>query len=221
LSDNSSQQGADTIATDDVGGVKYQRVKVTYGADGFATDVSSSNPLPVDSELTTADLDTGAGTDTRAVVGLARAESGGAVLVGSGNPLPVTVSTAPVRARTTDSIASAVQTDAVMNGLTALTPKFAKIAASSSGATTVVSAVTSKKLRILGFVFVADGAVDVNFRSHTTTATATGVFYTAANGGASVPFSPVGWFETASGEALDINLGGAVAVGGQLVYVEV
>lgn len=44
----------------------------------------------VDTELTTADLDTGAGTDTRAVVGLARAESGGGVLVGSANPLPVT-----------------------------------------------------------------------------------------------------------------------------------
>jgi len=42
----------------------------------------------VDTELTTADLDTGAGTDTRAVVGLALAESGGAALVGSANPLP-------------------------------------------------------------------------------------------------------------------------------------
>lgn len=36
--------------------------------------------VTVDSELTTADLDTGAGTDTRAVVGLALAASGGAVL---------------------------------------------------------------------------------------------------------------------------------------------
>lgn len=31
--------GGDTIATDDIGGVKYQRVKVTAGADGTATDV--------------------------------------------------------------------------------------------------------------------------------------------------------------------------------------
>ena len=42
----------------------------------------------VDTELTTADLDTGGGTDTRAVVGLVLAESGGGVLVGSANPLP-------------------------------------------------------------------------------------------------------------------------------------
>lgn len=45
----------------------------------------------VDTELTTADLDTGAGTDTRAVVGLALAESGGALLVGSAHPLPVSI----------------------------------------------------------------------------------------------------------------------------------
>jgi len=36
-----------TVATDDVAGVQYQRVKVTFGTDGSATDASSSNPLPV------------------------------------------------------------------------------------------------------------------------------------------------------------------------------
>lgn len=51
--------------------------------------VSISGTPVVDTELTTADLDSGAGTDTRAVVGLVRAESGGGVLVGSANPLPV------------------------------------------------------------------------------------------------------------------------------------
>jgi hypothetical protein len=40
--------GGDTIATDDIGGVKHQRVKVEFGVDGAATDVSLSNPLPVD-----------------------------------------------------------------------------------------------------------------------------------------------------------------------------
>lgn len=36
-----------TVATDEVGGVHYQRVKVAHGADGAATDVSTSSPLPV------------------------------------------------------------------------------------------------------------------------------------------------------------------------------
>lgn len=35
-----------TIATDDVGGAHYQYVKPAFGADGTATIVSSSNPLP-------------------------------------------------------------------------------------------------------------------------------------------------------------------------------
>lgn len=47
MADNTLQTGTDTIATDDIGGVKHQRVKVEYGADGSATDVSSTNPLPV------------------------------------------------------------------------------------------------------------------------------------------------------------------------------
>ncbi len=36
-----------TIATDDVGGVQYQRVKVTWGADGTANDANATTPLPV------------------------------------------------------------------------------------------------------------------------------------------------------------------------------
>jgi hypothetical protein len=35
-----------TVAADDVGGVLFQRVKVTHGADGSATDVSPASPLP-------------------------------------------------------------------------------------------------------------------------------------------------------------------------------
>jgi len=48
MADNTVQGGSDTLATDDISGVKYQRVKVTFGADGSSTDVSSVAPLPVD-----------------------------------------------------------------------------------------------------------------------------------------------------------------------------
>lgn len=37
----------DVLAADDVGGIKFQRVKVVHGADGSALDCSSANPLPV------------------------------------------------------------------------------------------------------------------------------------------------------------------------------
>jgi len=38
----------ETIAADDIGGVLYQRVKLTHGADGVAHETSNNNPLPVD-----------------------------------------------------------------------------------------------------------------------------------------------------------------------------
>jgi hypothetical protein len=37
----------DTMATDQIGGVHHQRVKIQHGVDGSATDVSSVSPLPV------------------------------------------------------------------------------------------------------------------------------------------------------------------------------
>lgn len=43
-----SGTGGDTIATDEIAGIKHQRVKVQYGDDGSATDVSDTNPLPID-----------------------------------------------------------------------------------------------------------------------------------------------------------------------------
>lgn len=40
-----------TIASDDIGGVHHQRVKISQGADGSATDVSSAAPLSVKQPL--------------------------------------------------------------------------------------------------------------------------------------------------------------------------
>jgi hypothetical protein len=42
----------ESVAADDIGGVKHQRVKIQTGADGSATDVSDANPLPVTSSST-------------------------------------------------------------------------------------------------------------------------------------------------------------------------
>lgn len=44
--------GGDVIASDDISGVKHQRIKIEYGEDGSATDVSTVNPLPVSASLT-------------------------------------------------------------------------------------------------------------------------------------------------------------------------
>lgn len=66
MADNSQPGGVgDIYATDDIGGVKHQRVKVEFGADGSATDVSPAAPLPVTMPDITA---TGTITATDAVV---------------------------------------------------------------------------------------------------------------------------------------------------------
>ena len=49
---NSGSGGA-TCASDDIGGVQHQRVKVQYGEDGSATDVSDTNPAPTKLTATT------------------------------------------------------------------------------------------------------------------------------------------------------------------------
>lgn len=51
MADNTTIKDATTttvnVASDDIGGVQYQRVKVTHGADGTASDASAATPLPV------------------------------------------------------------------------------------------------------------------------------------------------------------------------------
>lgn len=79
--------GGSSISVDDNGST----ISIDDGAGSITVDgtVGVSGTVTVDSELTTADLDTGAGTDTRAVVGLVIAKSGGAANISNTDPLPI------------------------------------------------------------------------------------------------------------------------------------
>ena len=133
----------------------------------------------------------------------------------------VDVLSAPARAATTDTITAKLATDAIQNGTTALTPKFAIIDAASSGDNTLVAAVSSKKIRVLSLFLVASAAVTVRVESGAGGTALTGQMQLAANGGFVLPFNPVGWFETAATTLLNLELSGAISVDGSLVYVEV
>lgn len=128
-------------------------------------------------------------------------------------------------AATTDSVTAELATDKIMNGLTALTPKFAfaNVAASQTDSN-IVTAVTSKKIRVLAAYFVA-GATATNVTFNTKPAGAgsaiSALFADSANGGAILPFCPVGWFETASGQGLTVTTGAGSTTGIGVVYVEV
>jgi hypothetical protein len=114
----------------------------------------------------------------------------------------------------------AQDTSTLYAGTTALTPKFAVISESSSGNNEVVAAVVGKKIRVLQWI--VSGSAAVNFKWRTASTDISGLFYIAsAGGGAAGSYNPVGHFETVANEALNLNLSGAVAVGGSVVYVEV
>jgi hypothetical protein len=107
-------------------------------------------------------------------------------------------------------------------GTTEATVKYAAIAASSSGNNTIVAAVASKKIRVLAYNFMGNGAVNAKWQSGASGTDLTGLKYiAAAGGGICAPYNKDGWFETGSNTLLNLNLSGAVAVGGELTYIEV
>lgn len=101
------------------------------------------------------------------------------------------------------------------------TIKYSIIDAALSGDNTIVAAVTGKKIRVLSCWVVAAAAVTVRFESGAGGTALTGQANAGANGGFVLPFNEGGWFETASGSLLNLELGGAVSVDGSLSYVEV
>lgn len=88
----------------------------------------------------------------------------------------------------------------------------------SSGSNTVVSAVTGQKIKVIGAFVVAAAVNTVKFMSASTDLT--GGMALAANGGFTLPISDKGipYFETAAGEALNINLSASTAVAVTIVY---
>lgn len=122
-------------------------------------------------------------------------------------------------------VPASTETSTVYNATTALTPKFAlaNVAASTTDGN-IVSAVASKKIRVLAAAFMAGGtATNVTFNSKPAGAgtAISALFAAGANGGASLPFSPVGWFETTAGQGLTVTTGAGSTVGIVVVYVEV
>lgn len=118
------------------------------------------------------------------------------------------------------SLAGAPRTDALVDNIAALTPKFAKIDTASSGDNTIVAAVAGYRIRVLSYVFGVGNTQQVKWKSGAST-DLTGPMPFAQYGGVTVPVSQFGQVQTAPGEALVLNLGNAVQVSGHLTYVEV
>lgn len=93
---------------------------------------------------------------------------------------------------------------------------FATVA--SLGSNLVIAAPSATaRIRVLSALLVTTSATTVSFLSAATTIS--GQFPLGANGGFSLPFSEYGWFETAPGEALNLNLSAGSSTGVSLVYI--
>lgn len=108
-------------------------------------------------------------------------------------------------------------------GAAGITVKRAAISASTSGDNTLVAAVASKKIKVLGLVLVASDDVDVRLESGAGGTALTGVISLAVDGNGFVfPMTRPGfhWIETAASALLNLELSAAVQVSGNLVYYE-
>lgn len=108
--------------------------------------------------------------------------------------------------------------DSISSSGADVTPKFVAVNLSASG--DLISAVTGKKIRVLHGLIMGAGDVTVKFQSGGST-DLTGALPLADNVGFQIPYSPVGNFQTATSEKLNLVLSGSVDVDGWLVYVEV
>lgn len=97
--------------------------------------------------------------------------------------------------------------------------KRAFVNASASGDNEIVAAPgAANKIRVIAMVAVAGNAANtVTLRSATTAISAGFPF--AANGGFALNENHSGWFQTAAGEALNVNLSGSTAVAVSITYL--
>jgi hypothetical protein len=99
----------------------------------------------------------------------------------------------------------------------------ANIAASQTDSS-IVTAVAGKKIRVLAS-FCQAGAVATNVTFNSKPAGAgvaiSPIFQDGINGGAVLPFNPMGWFETLVGEGLTVTTGVGSATGILVLYAEV
>ena len=220
MADNKTVDNGDltdfVVATDEIGGVDWQYVKLAFGSDGSVTVVDSGNPVPVSAAQSgtwTVQPGNTANTTAWKVDGSAVTQPVSGTL---------TVGSAPVTSRTGDSISAALAVDRLMNNLTSVTPVHLAIDNATSGDNTLVAAAGSGNIILVHQVFlVASATVTVRFESGAGGTALTGQMQLAANSGFVLPFSPVGWFKTAANTLLNLELSGAVSVDGSLCYTVV
>lgn len=202
--------GGVALAADDISSVWYQRVKVTWGTDGTATDTDASNPLPVDNALVVEDAAAAANPSGTIGMTVRQDEVGSTAITGADNDVQALRSNQFGELKVTQIPDSTSEF------------KYAVIDATVSGNNTLVAAPgAGVKIRVLSAFLVSAGTVNVRFESGADGTALTGQMNLVVNSGFTLPFNPAGWFETADATLLNLELSAAVSVDGCVTYVEI
>lgn len=120
--------------------------------------------------------------------------------------------------RVSDSISAALAVDRLMNNLTPLVPARAAVAASASGANSLLGTQgAGKQILVHQMMLIPNAAVTARVESSGGN-DLSGDLNLDAKSGFVLPFSPFGWFITVANEGLSLNLGTTVYVGGTFGY---
>jgi len=140
-------------------------------------------------------------------------------------PLPVSVSNTPLQVSQSGSWSVGITNTPVSVTVTNPpltvgygTVQYALINATSFGDTQIVPAVSGKRIRVIAYAVIASATVSIKFRSGTTDIT--GSMRVVEGGGIAHAYDG-GLFQTAVGQALNINLSTNATVGGYVVYREI
>lgn len=232
-----SQSGANVVDTTN----SAFRVSLVYGGGAFGSPFPSNGTAAGYSDGTNMrsamvfDLDTSASTQYVLGVSLRQSSSGGSVEAGTAlAPIridPTGTTTQPISGTVTANVATVQEIVRVRNvsgqlsdsGGATIDVKTTFANPSSSGNTTLVPAVSGKKIRVLAYRIQAGGTVNVKFvDTASTPADLTQLWEFQDREGAAIT-APTGAFEfeTGVGLGVQINLSASVPVHASLIYVEV
>jgi hypothetical protein len=116
--------GAVPVATDDVGGIQYQVIKIATGADGAATVISNANPIPISDAGGTVTVDgTVTVTGTVAVTGISSTVPDRGTGASTAQTLRVVIASEQVEVGEYEAVPSTVSTTTTL-GTTGATGDF-------------------------------------------------------------------------------------------------
>ena len=228
------------VATDDVGSTHYQIVKLDLGApDGSSSPIDGKIPVTIvsgtglilaASTANIGDVDIasplGPGTEGAAVRVTLATDSTGLVSVDdNGGSLTIDGTITANQGAGSNDPANAWLMSGTLNIgniQTNITIKFVRINATADGDNTIISGVTNKKIRVLGYALTVTTAATITIQDTAGSPNIFAQFSLAAQGGVSYSggiMCPA--FETLAGNGVEINVNTGQDCLGHMTYQEV